>query len=114
MKINSIVKWAFPIFVICFFPIRFYYDIMHYQIHHDDLFAILLGFVCAILCITGLISALRQREKSLSAVNGLALVSCVFFCYWIIRIPLCPVCDSISKSDLGFMLEPFADKILGP
>ncbi len=112
-RAKAIISWVFPVFVICFFPFRFYYDIMHYQIHHDDLLAILLGLPCVILCLIGFIQALKRREKSTSAVYGLAMVSCIFFCYWIIRIPLCPVCDSVSRSDLGFMLEPFADKILG-
>ena len=111
---KTVLKWAFPVFVICFFPIRFYYDIMHYQIHHDDLFAFLLGIPCVIICLTGFIWALKRREKGLSAVCGLAIASCVFFCYWIMRIPLCSVCEPISKSDLGFMLEPFAETFLRP
>ena len=45
-----------------------------------------------------------------AAVYGLAVVSCIFFCYWISRIPFCTVCEPISPEDLGFMLRPFADR----
>ena len=114
MTKKQLLRWAFPIFVSCFFPIRFYYDVLHYQIHHDDLLAILIGFPCVILCLIGFVSALMRREKGLSAVFALAAASCAFFCYWIMRIPLCPMCEPISKSELGFMLEPFADILLAP
>ncbi len=110
MLVKRIVKWAVPVFVFFLFPLRFYLNIAYYRSHEDDPFIIMFGVVCAIICIVVCFQALRRKETGLAVVCGLAIVSCVFFCYWIARIPFCTMCDPIRKSDLGFMLEPFADR----
>ncbi len=110
MNIKRIVKWAVPVFVFFFFPLRFYLNIAYYRSHEDDPFTIMFGVICAITCVVVCFQALRRKETGQAVVCGLAIVSCVFFCYWIARIPFCTMCDPIRKSDLGFMLEPFADR----
>jgi len=88
----------------------FYLDIMNYQPHQTTSFAIVLGVPCAIFCIAECALALKRKENSLALIYGAAVVSCIFFGYWIHRIPFCAMCEPIHKSDLGFMLEPFADR----
>ncbi len=110
MKIRRIFKWAFPVFVLFWFPLTFYLGIMNYHAHSDDPFTILFGAPCAVYCITGCFLALKRKERGLAVICGLAAASCIFFCYWNYRIPFCTMCEPIHKRDLGFMLEPFADR----
>ncbi len=113
MNIKQIIRWAFPLFVIIWFPCAFFHEVLHYQAHNDS-FTIAYGLPCAVVCLICLFRALKRKEICFTVVYGLAVVSCAFFCYWINRIPFCPICEPISKSDLGFMLEPFADSFFGP
>ena len=110
MKIRRIIRWVVPAFVFFWFPCMFYLSIINYHTHFDDPFTIMFGVPCALYCAISCFLAIRRREKGLAVVCGLAAASCVFFCYWIYRIPFCTMCDPIRKSDLGFMLEPFADR----
>ena len=110
MKIKHIIAWAVPIFVFVWFPFIFCLAIMNYHAHADDPFTIMFGVPCAISCFIICYKALRQKKYGHAAICCLAVVSCVFFCYWIYRIPFCTMCEPIDRSDLGFMLEPFADK----
>ena len=110
MNVKRIIKWAIPLFVTVWFPFMFYMGIRNYHAHADDPFTIMFGIPCAICCITGCFLALKRKESGLAVVCGLAAVSCIFFCYWISRIPFCAMCEPIHKHDLGFMLEPFADR----
>ena len=110
MKIRRIIRWAVPIFVFFWFPFKFYQGINYYQSHIDDPFTIMFGVPCALYCVISCFLAFRRKQKGLAVVCCLAAASCIFFCYWIYRIPFCTMCEPIHKSDLGFMLEPFADK----
>ena len=114
MKIKRIFAWAIPLFVFVWFPIMFYVGIANYQAHADDPFTIMFGVPCAISCLIIGIMSLRQKKYGHAAICGLAVVSCVFFCYWIYRIPFCTMCEPVSREDLGFMLKPFADRFYGP
>ena len=89
-------------------------NIKNYQAHSDDPFTIMFESPCVLYCMIGSFLALKRKESGLAVVCGLAAASCVFFCYWIYRIPFCTMCEPIDRSDLGFMLEPFADKFFGP
>ena len=114
MNVKRIIKWAIPLFVLFWFPFMFYMGIRNYHAHVDDPFTIMFAVPCAICCIIGCFLALKRKESGLAVVCGLAVASCVFFCYWIYLIPFCTMCEPIDRSDLGFMLEPFADKFYGP
>ena len=114
MNIKRIVKWAVPLFVLLYFPLMFYMGVMDYHAHTDDPFTIMFGVPCAICCIIGCFLALKRKESGLAVVCALAAASCVFFCYWIYRIPFCTMCEPIDRNHLGFMLEPSADKFYGP
>ena len=114
MRVKRIIKWVIPILVFLWFPFMFYMNIRNYQAHSDDTFTIMFGVPCAIYCMIGCFLALRRKESGLAVVCGFAVASCVFFCYWIYRIPFCTICEPIDRSNLGFMLEPFADKFFGP
>ena len=103
-------KWLLPVFLRIWFPARFYWDVTHYYTHFDDLSAVLLCLVGLILCTVWIIRAIRRRDWKYMVLIGLAMASCAFFGYWINRIPFCTECDHISRSELGFMLEPFADR----
>ena len=85
--------------------------LVDYHSHWDGQF---LGYVFAIpgniICAIGIVRALKRKNRSLAVAYAAALVSCVFFCWWITRIPFCTMCDGLRKSDLGFMLRPFADR----
>ena len=114
MKVRRIIRWAVPVFTVLWFPFRFYSDIMNYHAHCDDASPILLGIPCAVYCVTSCFLAIRRRESVLAVLCSLAAASCVFFCYWICRIPFCTMCEPIDRSDLGFMLKPFADTFFSP
>ena len=114
MKVKRIIKWVIPILVFFWFPFMFYMNIKNYQTHSDDPFTIMFEAPCVLYCMIGSFLALKRKESGLAVVCGLAAASCVFFCYWIYRIPFCTMCEPIDRSDLGFMLEPFADKFFGP
>ena len=107
--LKTVAQWVFPLFVIFWFPFAFYYDIAHYSAHSDDPFTCIFGFFCIIGCLICFIYARGRKRKLLAALYVLAVISCVFFCYWIRRIPFCTMCSPMKKSDLGFMLRPFAD-----
>lgn len=109
-KVKLYGKWLLPVFLILWYPARFFWDIMHYYTHFEDIPALLYELVGFILCTAGIIRAFKRREWGFAALVGTALVSCVFFGYWTNRIPFCVECNRISREELGFMLEPFADR----
>ena len=110
-KANSAAKRALPIFLICLFPFMFCMRIAFYQPHYEGLITgQILGFVGVAACLAGIVRAVVREETGVVVLYLLAAVSCVFFCYWIGRIPFCAECEPMFRSDLGFMLEPFADR----
>ena len=114
MKNRRIIKWAIPIFLSLLFPFIFFMDVMYYHAHSDYYEFTLIGTPCAVCCLIGCILAIRRREKGLAVACVLAAASCLFFCYWIRRIPFCTMCDPIDRNDLGFMLKPFAENFYRP
>lgn len=114
-RLKRIVGLSIPIILILWFPYRFYTEITHYYTHYDgQLIGYILGYAGSAGCIAGIVFANRRRRKIVAVLYGMALVSCIFFCYWITRIPFCTMCEPIDRSELGFMLEPFADRFFGP
>ena len=109
-KARPAVKWLMPVFLMLWFPARFYWDIMHYYTHFEDIPAPLFELIGIILCTAGIIRAVRRRDRAYAVWVGCALASCIFFGYWINRIPFCVECNHISRDELGFMLAPFADR----
>ena len=108
---RCLLKWVIPIGLILWFPFRFYWEIAHYYTHYDNqLMGCILGVVGLVVCAAGIFWALYNDERAPVVLYGLAAISCVFFCYWITRIPYCTECDGLRRSDLGFMLRPFADR----
>ena len=99
-----------PCFPYDMVPGKVLLELAHYYTHFDDLPALFLELAALILCTVWIIRAIRQRDWKYMVFIGLTIVSCVFFGYWINRIPFCTECDHISRSELGFMLEPFADR----
>ena len=110
---KKLIKWLLAIFIIAWFPARFYWDVNHYYTHFDDVTALLFWIYGIIACAVFIVRTIKKKEWITFALFGLALVSCAFFGYWIFQIPFCTECDHITRSDLGFMLEPFADRF-GP
>lgn len=53
--------------------------------------------------------AIRRREGIILLLAALAIASGTCFGYWIDQIPFCTECDHMKKSDLGWMVAPFAD-----
>lgn len=113
-RYRVMTKWGIPIFLMLWFPLMFYESVMHYQAHSDDVSPLVIGIPCAIGCFVALRRYYWRREKGMMILYALALVSCVFFTYWMWRIPYCVECDEISRDQLGFMLKPFADKFFNP
>ena len=109
-KAKLIGKWLIPFFLIIWFPTKFFWDIAHYHTHFEDLTALFLELAGLILCTILIVRAIRRRDWAYVIIVILAMVSCAFFGYWINRIPFCTECDHIRRSELGFMLEPFADR----
>ncbi len=109
-KAGMTVKWLLPVLLILWYPARFYWDIMQYHTHFEDLPSLFFELAGFILCTAGIIRAIKRHDWAYAALVGTALVSCVFFGYWTNRIPFCVECDRITREDLGFMLKPFADR----
>ena len=105
--------WAVPVILALLFPALFYWEIFHYQPHMSDSFLIAFPIMIA-AAVRFIIVAWRaagKRAWGIVVFNALALACCLYFFYWIGRIPDCIECDGLwRKSDLGFMLEPFADR----
>ena len=112
-KMNAFLsKWIVPVLMAVAFPGLFYWEIADYESHSEGLTLLMLVLGVAVLavCALGLRWAVRGHSWGMALLYVLAAVSCVFFCYWMDRIPFCAVCEPMRKSDLGFMLEPFADR----
>ena len=109
-KTKTILRWAVPLFLAAWAPFRFYRDVADWTAHNEDLFGPLVLLIGVVFCAAGIVRAAKKRAWPALAVNALALASCCFFGYWIWRIPFCPECDPMRRSDLGFMLAPFADR----
>lgn len=108
---RRVLKWLIPISLAVWFPIRFSIEIACYHTHYEEqIIGYIAGFLGLACCVAGLVRSLLRRERSVAALYIVAAISCVFFCYWITRIPFCPMCEPMKKSELGFMLEPFADR----
>ena len=108
--IRNIIRWAVPVFLMIWLPYRFYWDIDNYYTHFSDYAA---GFVIiygSVFLAVGLIMNIKRRKLFVTLFYSMALVICLFFGYWIFRISFCTECDHLTKSDLGFMLEPYADR----
>lgn len=88
----------------------FYWKIMHYQPHHDNPFSGFVFIACVIGGVILLIRAIKRKQTIITVLYSFAIISGVFFLYWTTRIPLCLECEPMSKKDLGFMLEPFAER----
>ncbi len=83
---------------------------------HDDgraITAVKLFIPTVVICAKAMKRASERQERAGLILYGLALASCVFFLYWFARIPFCAMCDRIGTDDLGFMLKPFANKLVG-
>ena len=109
-RLRMVMAWAIPIFFIFWFPLMFYENVLGYRPHNQDISAYIIALPCVVGCSVFMCLAAKYKEPWLAAVYGLAVVSCIFFCYWISRIPFCTVWEPISPEDLGFMLRPFADR----
>ncbi len=109
-KTRLAVKCLVPVFLMLWFPARFYCDIMHYYTHFEDIPALLFELIGIILCTAGIIRAVKRCDRAYAAWIGCAPASCIFFGYWTNRIPFCVEYNHISRDELGFMLEPFADQ----
>ena len=109
-KFKRIGMYLVPSFLLLWFPARFYWDVFHYYTHFEDLLVVLMGFATIIFCAVSMVQAFKRRNWAYMALVAAALLSCLFFGYWINRIPFCTECDHIRRSELGFMLEPFANR----
>lgn len=115
-SIGKVTLWyILPVLLTALFPAIFYYDICHYMPHDDGraITAVILFVPAAVICIKAMKRAAERQERAGLILYGLALASCVFFLYWFSRIPFCAMCDRIGKDDLGFMLRPFANELIG-
>ena len=111
--LGTVSKWAVPILMTALPAAMFYWEVMHYQAHFDSSLTGIVGIACVVGGIFLLTGAIEKKQKVNAAICGLAIASGLFFYYWSTRIPFCTKCEPMSKQDLGFMLEPFADRF-GP
>ncbi len=59
-KVRLAVKWLMPVFLMLWFPARFYWDIMHYYTHFEDNPALFFELIGIILCTAGIIRAVKR------------------------------------------------------
>lgn len=109
-KALSVLEWTLPFLIAAWFPFRFYWEIAHYQAHHDDIGNLFLAMISLTLCAFMIVQAVRRRSWILVALCGAAACSCAFFSYWNMKIPFCLECEPLTKADLGFMLKPYAER----
>ena len=109
-KAICIARWLLPVVIAAYFPYRFYGDIAHYQVHHDDIAVFFHGMISLLICGVLIVMAIRRRSWVNLALCCVAVCSCVFFCYWCMRIPLCQECEPLTVDELGFMLRPYAER----
>ncbi len=109
-KLKPIGKYLVPSLLLIWFPARFYWDVFHYHTHFEDMFSLFMEFSTIIFCAVSMIRAFKRRSLAYMALIAATMLSCIFFGYWINRIPFCTECDHVRRSELGFMLEPFANR----
>ena len=110
---KRILKYALPALLTLWPPVWFYWDVAHYSSHSSEYVSLFLGAASLIICGVKVYRAFREHDRYSVVMYAIAAISCVFFGYWIAQIPFCTECDHIRRSDLGFMLRPFADRF-GP
>ncbi|MBQ9409951.1 MAG: hypothetical protein IJU28_11260 [Clostridia bacterium] len=108
--LKRVALWGFPLLLMILYPLGFYSRIAHYRPHSDAGWPLVLFAVPAlVICSVILYRAAKRRLWGRFALYAVTIACCIFFTYWMGRIPFCTECEPIKKSDLGFMLEPYAD-----
>lgn len=82
-KFKQIGMYLVPSLLLLWFPARFYWDVFHYYTHFEDLLIVLMGFATIIFCAVSMVQAFKRRNWAYMALVTAALLSCLFFEYWI-------------------------------